>query len=264
MLDYNKVYHGDTFELIKDIPDGSIDLIIADGPYGVTTISWDKLCNITIQDFNLELIKLFSSKLKEGGILYLFGKQNCLDFIDYREYLTLQSRIIWYQPSSLSQGKKTYTNNYDIIAYLFKGDLPQCFNLDDIRVAQLTELQHRKRVEAVPSVRKGKYNKTAYNPKGKNPGDVWGDIKGLTYKSKELLDREVLNTIQKPEALMERLILASSNSADLILDPFAGVGTCPAVCKRLGRNYIAFEQNEEYVNMANKRITNTIVDNIIF
>ena len=54
----------------------------------------------------------------------------------------------------------------------------------------------------------------------KNPGDVWGDIKQLTYKSKELVSREALNTIQKPLALIERIILASSNENDLVLDPF--------------------------------------------
>ena len=73
--------------------------------------------------------------------------------------------------------------------------------------------------------------------KEKNPGDVWGDIKQLTYKSKELASREALNTIQKPEKLIERLVLASSSEGDLVLDPFAGVGTCPVVCKRTGRDF---------------------------
>lgn len=87
------------------------------------------------------------------------------------------------------------------------------------------ELEHRKRCENVPSVKCGAYGKTKYNEKGKNPGDVWGDIKQLTYKSKELVSRDFLNTIQKPERLIERLVLASSNVGDLVLDPFAGVGT---------------------------------------
>ncbi len=125
-----------------------------------------------------------------------------------------------------------YTNNYDVIGYFVKGKRARCYNLDAIRVAQLVELEHRKRCEKVPSVANGQYGKTKFNEKGKNPGDAWGDIKQLTYKSKELASREALNTIQKPLRLIERLILASSNPGDVVLDPFAGVGTCPVACKK--------------------------------
>src|SRR5439155_23789537 len=92
------------------------------------------------------------------------------------------------------------------------------------------------------------------NEKGKNPGDVWGDVKQLTYKSKELADRRALNTIQKPERLIERLVLASSNREDTVLDPFAGVGTTPVVCKRHGRNFIAFEINPDFVAVGIRRL----------
>ncbi|MDR1478374.1 MAG: site-specific DNA-methyltransferase, partial [Planctomycetaceae bacterium] len=126
--------------------------------------------------------------------------------------------------------------------------------LDDIRVSQLVELEHRLRCERVPSVVNGQYNKTKFNEQGKNPGDVWGDIKQLTYKSKELINREALNTIQKPERLIERLIKASSNKGDLVLDTFAGVGTVPAVCKRLKRKFIGIEQNSEFVEIIRERV----------
>jgi len=126
--------------------------------------------------------------------------------------------------------------------------------VDSIRVAQLVELEHRLRCERVPSVKNGKYGKTKFNGKGKNPGDVWGDIKQLTYKSKELVCREALNTIQKPEKLIERLVLASSNPGDLVLDPFSGVGTCPVICQKHKRDYIAFEINEDFVHLANSRL----------
>lgn len=250
----NKIYLGDTFELITKLPDESIDLIICDGPYGVTEQDWDKVGSI--QEFNLELLKMFSRVLKQGGSLYLFGKDNCIDFIDYRKYLTLNRKIIWYQPSRLSQGKVNYTNNYDLICYFSKGKA-KTFNLDNIRVPQMVELEHRLRCEKVPSVVNGKYGKTKFNPQGKNPGDVWGDIKQLTYHSKELVSREMLNTIQKPEKLIERLVLASSNENDLVLDPFSGVGTTMSVCKRLNRRFIGFEINEKYIEMSYERQKNT-------
>lgn len=134
--------------------------------------------------------------------MYLFGKPDCIDFIDYRPYLSLRSRIVWYQPSRLAQKRINYTNNYDVICYFVKGDRPKTLNLDAIRVPQLVELEHRLRCERVPSVTKGKYGKTKFHDNGKNPGDVWGDIKQLTYKSKELVRRKALNTIQKPEPLI--------------------------------------------------------------
>ena len=251
-LETNNIHLGDAFELLTEVEDHSIDLIVCDGPYGVTQNSWDKIDSI--QEYNFVLIKRFSRMLKDGGALYLFGKQNCIDFIDYRPYLNLKARIVWYQPSRLAQGRVNYTNNYDIVCYFVKGPKPRCFNLDDIRVPQLVELEHRLRCEQVPSVRNGKFGKTKFNAKGKNPGDVWGDIKQLTYKSKELVSREALNTIQKPEKLIERLVLASSRPGDLVLDPFAGVGTCPVVCKRHRRDFIAIEIDAGYVELANKRL----------
>jgi DNA modification methylase len=103
-------------------------------------------------------------------------------------------------------------------------------------------------------VRNGKYGKTVFHPDGKNPGDVWGDIKQLTYKSKELVSRELLNTIQKPEKLIERLIKASSNPGDLVFDPFCGSGTVPVVCQRLNRRFAACEINPDYCQIAEHRM----------
>lgn len=255
MLDVNQIHHADAFEALSRVEDGIFDLIVCDGPYGVTTNEWDKVGSV--QEFNLDLIRIFSSKLKEGGAAYLFGKPDCIDFIDYRPYLNLQSKIIWFQPSRLSQGRINYTNNYDVICYFTKGARAGTFNLDAIRVKQLVELEHRLRCERVPSVANGKFGGTKFNDGGKNPGDVWGDIKQLTYKSKELMSREVLNTIQKPEKLMERLIKASSGEGDLVLDPFAGVGTCPVVCKKLGRRFIGVEKHKPFVDIANERLRKT-------
>jgi site-specific DNA-methyltransferase (adenine-specific)/adenine-specific DNA-methyltransferase len=251
-LNENTIICGDTHQLLDQIQDDSIDLIICDGPYGVTQNDWDRIASI--QEFNLDLICRFSKKLKNGGALYLFGKPDCIDFIDYRPFLNLRSRIVWYQPSRLAQGRLNYTNNHDVICYFIKGNRPACYNLDDIRVAQLVELEHRLRCERVPSVTNGQFGKTKFNENGKNPGDVWGDIKQLTYKSKELVSRDALNTIQKPEKLIERMVLASSNPGDTVLDPFAGVGTCPVVCKRFSRRFFAFEINPDFVAKANERL----------
>ena len=252
MIEINKIHEADLFGIIPLIEDETIDLIICDGPYGVTNNDWDSVGSI--QEYNLKLIKMFSSKMKEGASLYLFGKSDAVDFIDYRPYLNLKRKIVWYQPSRLAQGRLNYTNNYDIICYFVKGERARVFHLDDIRIPQMVELDHRLRCERVPSVVHGKFKKTKFNEDGKNPGDVWGDIKQLTYKSKELVDKKFLNTIQKPERLIERMVRASSNTGDLVLDPFAGVGTCPLVCKKLDRNFIGVEIQKELVEKANERL----------
>ena len=251
-MDANRIYRGDALRLVDQIEDDSVDLVICDGPYGVTTNDWDRVPDI--QTFNLRLIEMFSQKLKPGGALYLFGKPDCVDFIDYRPFLSLRSRIVWYQPSRLAQGRINYTNNHDVICYFIKGNRPKTFNLDEIRVPQLVELEHRLRCERVPSVKDGTYGKTKFNDNGKNPGDVWGDIKQLTYKSRELVSRDVLNTIQKPLKLMERLIKASSDVGDLVLDPFCGVGTALVASQELGRSYIGFEIDPDRVRAAERRL----------
>jgi len=250
-IEINKIYCADFFEKVKDFSENSFNLIVCDGPYGVTENDWDKMPDI--QQYNLKLIKIFSRLLKDGGSVYLFGKPNCLDFIDYRPHLKLNSKIIWYQPSRLAQGRLNFTNNYDVIGYFSKGK-SKVFNLNDIRVPQLVELEHRKRCENVPSVLNGKWSKTKFDERGKNPGDVWGDIKQLTYHSKELISRELLNTIQKPKRLIERLVKASTNMGDLVLDPFCGVGTTLEVCLESGRNFIGVEQNQHYVDLTKKRL----------
>ncbi|MDH4199747.1 MAG: site-specific DNA-methyltransferase [Spirochaetia bacterium] len=250
-MQQNKIIHGSSIEFTARLPKNFIDLIIADGPYAITTQPWDKISEI--QQYNLRLIRLFSRVLKPGGTLYLFGKHNAIDFIDYSPYLKLNTRIIWYQPSRLAQGRNSYTDNYDVIFYFTKGKSTS-FNLDDIRVPQLVELTQRLRCENVPSVTKGRFSKTKFNPLGKNPGNVWGDIKQLTYRSKELIDRALLNTIQKPEKLMTRLVKASSNPGDLVYDPFLGTGTSLKVAAELGRNILGCESDEKMLQIAFDRI----------
>ena len=88
-------------EFMAELPGESLDLVVCDGPYSVTTHEWDDVPHI--RHFNLELLKSFARLLKPGGAAYLFGKPDCVDFVDYRPFLTLQSKIVWYQPSRLEQ-----------------------------------------------------------------------------------------------------------------------------------------------------------------
>lgn len=248
----HKLLKGDVFNELEKLPDSIFDLIICDGPYDAVNCSskWDSVK--FIHEYNLKLIHLFSTKLKHGGSLYMFGKHNAIDNINYSNYLQLNNRIIWVITSRLRQSKYRYTNNYDVIFFFSKG-APKTFNLDSIRVPQQTK--YILSVESSPSVKDGKFNKTKYNPDGKNPGDVWSDIKALTYRSNELLSKE-LHTIQKPEKLIERLMLASSNVGDVVLDAFSGTGTTSAVAKKLKRHSVAIENDDKMYYIIQDRLKN--------
>ena len=90
----DRIYRADSFDMLPSIADGSVDLVVCDGPWGVTANEWDRIGSV--QEFNLRLIRIFAHKLKDGGALYLFGKPDCIDFIDYRPFLNLRSKIVWY------------------------------------------------------------------------------------------------------------------------------------------------------------------------
>lgn len=248
----NKIMVGDSLELTSSLPPRSIDLIISDGPYGRAIHEWDQVGSI--QEYNLELIKLSSRLLKAKGSLYLFGKHDCIDFIDYRPYLNLKNRIVWHQPSRMGQGRLSYTNNYDVICYFVKGKHP-IFNLDDIKVAQIESRSRSSQAASGSGSGSGSGDSKAEKEcvKSKNPGDVWSDIKPLTPKSKELVSRDS-HTIQKPENLIERMVLASSNPQDVVLDLFSGTGTVSAVCLKHNRNFIAFEMNSSLVTESRERL----------
>ena len=140
-----------------------------------------------------------------------------------------------------------------MICYFAKGEEAKTFNLDSIRVPHLTSPEQQLRNERVPAARDRDRH---YNRDGKNPGNVWIDIPGLTYKSKELVDagRDNLNTIQKPELLIKRLVLASSNPGDMVLDPFTGTGTCAVVCRNFDRKFIAIDSNPKMIEHTRERL----------
>jgi DNA modification methylase len=119
-----------------------------------------------------------------------------------------------------------------------------------------------KTVENAPSVKNGKWNKTKFNENGKNPGNVWTDIKPLTYHSKELERESALNTVQKPIVLFDRLIKASSNEDDVILDPFCGTGSSLVSAKKLGRKYIGIEKDKTNFDICIKRTSGIDLGNL--
>lgn len=158
-----------------------------------------------------------------------------------RDKLSVLSRIVWYYDSSGVQAKRYYGSLYEPILFCVKDDENYTFNVDEILVDAKTGAQ-RKLVDyrkKVPSV---------YNSK-KVPGNVW-QIPRVRYR----MDEYEEHPTQKPIALLERIIHASSNPGDLVLDPFSGTFTTSFVAQSLGRHSIGIEIDEEYVKIGLRRL----------
>jgi site-specific DNA-methyltransferase (adenine-specific) len=158
-----------------------------------------------------------------------------------RKRLTILSRIVWYYDSSGVQAKRYYGSLYEPILFCVKDKDNYTFNSENILVEAKTGavrklIDYRKPVP------------TVYNSK-KVPGNVW-EIPRVRYR----MDEYENHPTQKPIALLERIIKASSNEGDLILDPFSGTFTTSFVAKQNKRKSIGIEIEEEYVKIGLRRL----------
>jgi DNA modification methylase len=232
---YN-IIHGDALKLFKDIKDSSIDLIIADPPYN---LGKDYGNNSDKQEFESYLLftKQWISEanrvLKPTGTIYIFMGVRFISYLylilEQDNNMIFNSWITWHYTQGIGKRKGFSPRHDDILMFTKSENF--IFNLDEIRIPQ-------------------KYFRKINNMLGANPGDVW-QFSHVHYSNPE---RENHPT-QKPEALMERMILASSNVGDTILDPFSGSGTTLRVASILNRNSIGFELNKDYVDLIKNRLS---------
>jgi site-specific DNA-methyltransferase (adenine-specific) len=158
-----------------------------------------------------------------------------------RERLSILSRIVWHYDSSGVQARKYFGSLYEPILFCVKDPKAYTFNADDIEVEARTGavrklIDYRKGVPAP-------YRTT------KIPGNAWY-IPRVRYRMAEYEE----HPSQKPEALLERIIKASTNPSDLVLDPFGGTFTTCAVARRLGRKSIGIEFQRDYVKIGLRRL----------
>ena len=242
------IHHGEAVDVLRNlIPDGSVDLVFADPPYNIgkrfgdfddkwpSNKAYAKWCQTWID--------LCIDKLSQSGSIYVMTSTQAMPYIDlYIRYkLEVLSRIIWSYDSSGVQAKKYYGSMYEPILFCVKNKKSYTFNAQDIAVEAKTGAK-RKLIDyrkAVP---------TPYNTK-KIPGNVW-DFPRVRYRMNEYEN----HPSQKPEMLLERIILASSNPNDVVLDPFAGTFATCAVAKRLGRKSVGIETHAEYVDIGLRRV----------
>lgn len=226
---------GDVLSLFQTVDDVSIDLIIADPPYNLGKNYGN---NYDLKGFD-EYIVFTKSWLAEAkrvlkptGTLYVFMGVRFIsylyDMLDRDLGLLFNSWIVWHYTQGLGKTKGFSPRHDDIL--MFTKSKEYTFNLDAVRVPQ-------------------KYYRARNNMRGANPGDVW-NFSHVHYCNP---NRQAHPT-QKPEGLIERMVLASSHVGGVVLDPFSGSGTTLRVCQQLDRKAIGFELNPDYVEMTQARL----------
>lgn len=230
----NSVILGDSIKVMTDMKEKSVDLIVADPPYNVGKDygnNSDKQGKDEYLKFSKKWMTEATRILKDNGTLYIFGGQKYIAYL----YIILEKMglenngwVVWHYTQGAGRTKGYSSRHDDILIFTKSKDYT--FNLDNIRIPQ-------------------KYYRKANNMRGANPGNVWS-LSHVHYSEKD----RTIHPTQKPHALYERMILASSNKGDLVLDPFAGSGSALVVSKKTGRNFIGIEIEPKYVDLCNAEL----------
>lgn len=231
-----EIIAGDALTELDKISTGSVDLVVADPPYN---LGKDYGNNHDVQGFE-EYLSFSSSWLgnahrilKPSGTLYVFMGFRFIsylyDILDRELQMFFNSWIVWHYTQGTGKTRGFSPRHDDILMFTKSRDFK--FNLDNIRVPQ-------------------KYYRDRNNMRGANPGDVWA-FSHVHYCNENRQNHPT----QKPEGLIERLVLASSDEGDLVVDPFSGSGTTLRVCQQLGRRAIGIEINPSYVAITRDRLS---------
>ncbi len=243
-----RIYWGDALEVLSQkIADNSVDLVFADPPYNIGknfsgfSDKWEseeayaKWCYVWLD--------LCIRKLKPTGTLYVMCSTQGMPYLDtfLRTRLHILSRIVWHYDSSGVQAKNYFGSLYEPILHCVKDRKNYTFNSDDILVEAKTGAK-RKLID---------YRKPIPQPYNtrKVPGNVWY-FPRVRYRMPEYEN----HPSQKPERLMERIIRASSNPDETVLDPFSGTFTTCAVANRIGRRSIGIDLQKEYIEIGLRRL----------
>lgn len=222
-----QLYRGDCVEVMTTLVDGSVDAVIADPPYGYNQAVWDNdKPPIVIWDS-------FWRVLCNGGVLYYWGFWQDAPWVlgnAQRVGLSPMSRLIWWYRTGMPQAKN-YRQDAETFWYMAKGD-PSVFNAD---------------IALEPYEDEANYKR--YGRDGKHPGTVW--------KSSRIFHNHPENCghpTQKPVGIIKKSIEVSTNPGATVLDPFMGSGTTGVACVNTGRKFIGIEIEQEYFDIAVRRI----------
>jgi DNA modification methylase len=231
-----QILHGDCLDLMKSLESWSIDLVIADPPYNLGKDygnGSDSRLRADYLEFTSKWLRESVRVLKPTGSLYVFMGfrfiSHLFQIMEEELHLHFNSWICWFYTQGMGR-TKGFSPRHDDILFFTKSE-NFTFNLDAVRVPQ-------------------KFYRSVNNMRGANPGDVW-EFSHVHYCQ----ESRTPHPTQKPEGLAERMVLASSNEGDIVLDPFAGSGTTLRVCQHLNRNSIGIELSAEYIDLIRMRLS---------
>ncbi len=245
----DKTICGDTFEVLEYMPHNFVDLLIADPPYNMDKdFGSKKFKKMSDEDYYLyteSWITKIIPLLKENSSIYVCCDWNSSMIIGHvlKKYFYIQNRITWQREKGRG-ALSNWKNGMEDIWFATKSK-KYTFNVDDVKV-------RRKVIAPYKIAGKPKDWEETENGNFRNtfPSNFWDDI-SVPYWS---MPENTAHPTQKPEKLLAKIILASSNENDVVFDPFLGSGSTSVTAKKLGRNYVGIEKNKQYCVWAEKRL----------
>jgi len=254
----NKIICGDAFDVLGRLPPENFDLLFADPPYNLTKAfgkqTFRERTSDAYETWLDSWLSLCRPLLKRTASVYICGDWRSGSAIQRiaSKHFKLQNRITWEREKGRG-AKANWKNAAEDIWFFTVSDI-FTFNLEAVKLRRkvLAPYKENGKPKDWKASGKGNYRDT-------HPSNIWTDVSVPFWSMPENTDHPT----QKPEKLLAKIILASTNSGDLILDPFAGSGTTAVTAKKLGRDFVAIESDEQYCLLAQKRLLLADADNSI-
>lgn len=245
----DKTILGDSLRVMELLPRGFADLVIADPPYNMNKTFGENAFHQLKGDKYLEYTEEWISRvrplLKDTGSIYVCCDWRCSSAIAevLSRHFIIRNRITWQREKGRGAARNWKNSMEDIWFATVSEDYT--FNLDAVKVRRKVLAPYRQdgKPKDWEETSEGKYRDTC-------PGNFWDDVT-VPYWS---MPENTAHPTQKPEKLLAKLLLASSNPGDTVFDPFLGSGSTSVTAKKLGRHYCGVEQNPQYCLWAEKRL----------
>lgn len=240
-----KLYCGDCLEVMKDIPDKSIDMILCDLPYGTTACRWDSIIPFE------PLWEQYNRIIKDNGAIALFGNEPFTSELICSNIKNFKYRWDWNKkiPSGLGYAKYRPMQQTEDICVFTKEGKKTKYNPQMIK-------REKPIKSGGNSVQTAVYGGFKCMGEGKRYDKTYEYKNPTTLIEFDKIRKGSLHPTQKPVSLLEYLIKTYTNEGEVVLDNCMGSGSTGVACKNVGRDFIGIELDEKYFQIAKERIEN--------